>query len=437
MSARKAPKTILSLLASTGMMALAACGEAAAPEPPKPPYLAIVSFFDTPPTAQENEAFGYRVEDLVVPGRVDTTIMASPVDTIILPLEASTYRVTLLGLPPRCEARTGTVQQVLLLEQYNTGIARYQVSCLPSLAFAVYSYGTNADLAFTWHLTGPTPISGVANQNDSILLSPLLPGRYTLSLAHIAANCVVISDGGLDQEFEVESTGGGPFRAFNVSCVDESIQPRIVSLRGSYHDDAIAFVIKAVDPDRDIRRFWWDVTDCAGASVRPGGGTERSNLASERTAVDTAVILHAFELGLAEAELQGRCVAARVMDERGNTSVVVETPLGESGMRPDAFLANSYLVGQSLIRTEIRANDAEGDLVGAFLSGRVRDGILRPADGRDDFLLRNVEGYLGVVVPDFPVGPPYPGPEDVNAMVIYVLDAAGNFSRYVDTDTFQ
>jgi hypothetical protein len=436
MAGHKAPK-LLSLLAFAGVLAVAACGEAAAPEPPKPPYLAIVSFFDTPPTSQEDTAFGYRVEDLVVPGRVDTTIMASPADTIILPLEASTYRVTLLGLPARCEARAGTVQQVLLLEQYNTGIARYQVSCTPSLAFAVYSYGTNPDLAFTWHLTGPTPLSGVVNQNDSILLSPLAPGRYTLSLAHVAANCVVISDGGMDQVFDVDSMGGGPFRAFNVSCVDETIQPRIVSLRGSYHDDAIGFVIKAVDPDRDIRRFWWDVTDCAGESVRPGGGTERSNLASERTGVDTTVILHAFELGLPEADLQGRCVAARVMDERGNTSAVVETPLGGTGTKPDAFLANSYVVGQTQIRTEIRANDVDGDLLGAFLSGRVRDGILSPPDGRDDFLLRNVEGYLGVVVPDFPVGPPYPGPEDVNAMMIYVLDAAGNFSRYVDTDTFQ
>ena len=386
---------------------------------------------------EEEVNFGYRVEDLVVPGRVDTVISATPADTVIIPLEASTYRVTLLGLPARCAARTGTVQQVLLLEQYNTGIARYVVNCAPSLAFAVYSFGTNPDQRFTWYLDGPTSRSGVASPNDSILLSPLAAGRYTLSLGHLAPNCVVISDGGVEQRFVVDSAGGGPFRAFSVSCVDEAMQPRIVSLRGSYHDDAIGFVITAVDPDRDIRRFWWDVTDCAGASVKPGGGTERNNLDPARTGVDTVVILHAFELGLPESELAGRCVAARVMDERGNTSAIVEAPLRESGSRPDAFVANSYLVGSTVIRTEIRATDPDGDLLGSFLSGRVRDGIIRPVDGRDDFLLRNVEGYLGVTVPDFPVGAPYPGPQDINAMVIYVLDRAGNFARYLDTDTFR
>lgn len=410
-----------------------------ATEPPGPPYLALVTFFDAPPAADITQGVSYLVQDAGGGGLPDRTIRLPQTDTAIVSLPPGVYRVTLQGLPSRCSTRYGLQQQVVLGTNINTGIARYFINCRPTLGFAVYSYGAAPDPEFIYHLTSTSGLdtAGVVGAYDSVFVAPLAPGTYSLNLAHVASHCTIVTDGGDTQRFTVVDSVALPFLAFSINCSDDAHRPRLNLVRGSYHDGAVAFIIKATDPERDIRRYFWDITDCSGTSVKLGGGLERGPLDVSRTQGDTVTILHAFELGLPDAALAGRCLLVRVLDQTGNTTPSLEYPLQETGTRPLVVSYNAYLVGVSAIRIALDALDPNGDLVGTVAAGRIRDGVLRTPDGIDDFLIRNAEGYLSLSVPDFPVGSPFPGPSDVNAMTVYLIDAGGNFSRYLDTDLFR
>jgi hypothetical protein len=395
-----------------------------------------VTLFDSPPATDIAEGFTYHVIDPTGLSGIDTTLRPAPDDTVIVSLPPATYEVTLGGIPDRCVVRSGLRQQVTLFKETNTGIARYVVSCAPSLGFAVYAFGPSADDRFIYELQGPSAQSGVIAANDSLYLTPLSPGDYSLRLGHVAGACEITSNGGRVQRFTVGATAG-PFRAFTANCSDEAQRPRIVSLGSSYHDGALAFAALAVDPDRDFRRFWWDVTDCAGTSRRPTGGIDRAPINADRARADTLVLLHAVEVSLPDSVLAGACLALRLTDFNGNVSRLAEVPIGERGSRPTALQANAVFVQTRAIAFTIAATDPDGDFLGSFVAAQVRDGVLRPPDGFDDYVLRNLEGYVGTQVADLPLGSPNPDYADVNGAVVYVIDRRGNFSRYLDLDLFR
>lgn len=426
------------VLSGAALLGAAACGDGPSEPVSRPPYLAMVSTFDQPPEPDVAAQFGYRVQDIGGATALDTLVHAVPTDTVILALPTSTYRVTLTGLPERCSPHSGPQREVPIIPEINTGIARYAITCVPSLKLTVFSLGSQADDAFIYHLApeSGTEQSGVISGNDSLFVNALPAGRYTLSLGHVSGHCVVVSDGGTLQRFELPTTGGAS-RSFTVICSDLTQRPVIAALRASQHDGAVGFVIRTTDPDRDIRRFFWDITGCDHASVKPGGAVERQHFDPQRTDADTVVLLGAAELEMSEAELADRCLAVRVADFRGNTTPWTEYRMRETGTRPAATQFNAVLIGQQAIRIELAAEDPDGDFVGTVVAGRIREGVLRPPDGHDDFLYRNPEGYLSAVVPDFPVGSPFPGPLDVTAILVYLIDRDGNFGRYIDEDTFR
>jgi hypothetical protein len=213
----------------------------------------------------------------------------------------------------------------------------------------------------------------------------------------------------------------------------------MLAFASSYHGGVSAFYTQVTDPDRDVERYAWDLTDCHGTSVLPGGARIRRGLSSGATAgLDTVEIVATFEAGLPDADLVGRCTALRVMDEYGNTTPVHEEPIGgEPGAPPRIQSFNALLRGTTAIRVALVADDPDGDFVGTFAAARLRDGILGPADGNPDYGIYHPAGYAGTALPDLTVNTSRIRYDDVLAIIVYVVDRAGNFQRLEDTDTFR
>lgn len=122
-------------------------------------------------------------------------------------------------------------------------------------------------------------------------------------------------------------------------------------------------------------------------------------------------------------------------DERGNTTPLIERPIHvPTAAGPFATVFNAYLAGTSRLRVALQVTDPDGDFAGVFVAARLRDGALGgPHDGQPDYGIWNVAGYLSTTIPDltFTTTLMY---YDVYAVIVYLLDAAGNIRRVEDGD---
>jgi hypothetical protein len=125
-----------------------------------------------------------------------------------------------------------------------------------------------------------------------------------------------------------------------------------------------------------------------------------------------------------------------VVDEYGNTTPVVESPLLPGGQAPVASVFNAALRGTSWLSTTLLASDPDNDFVGTFVAAELRDGILFPQDGEPDLGIYNTAGYLGTAVPDLPLGSRIQY-YDIYSLIVYLVDGRGNFTRLEDTDVFR
>jgi len=217
-------------------------------------YLAIVMLVDD--SAAAHTLVHYRVTELSGTLGIDTQLTRVARDTVILDLPPATYTVTVDGLPATCGIPRGTAQMVEVYPPPSTALARYFAFCRPTLTLATLVEGAAQDSEFTWRLEGPGALRvGVIGGNDSLHLESLTAGRYTLRLGLVADNCVAVSDGGLEQSVEVPDSGGAAL-LFRIACSDEARRPRLLAVAASYHDGAAGFTFRAVDPDRDIERYW-------------------------------------------------------------------------------------------------------------------------------------------------------------------------------------
>jgi hypothetical protein len=323
----------------------------------------------------------------------------------------------------------------------NTSVVRYLITCSAGLTITTSSDGAPIDDAMVLAASGPTTErQALIGANDTLRMSGLPAGVYEVSLRVLQSNCTVTSDGGQSIVVPVDSTGG-QVADFRIVCSDEALRPRLLSLATSYHDGAGGFVAVATDAGRDIERYYWDITDCQGKSVLPRGGRTRRGLSSGRTAQqDTVTLIGAFDVGLPDADLVGRCTAFRVADELGNTTPVFEEPIGnEGGMPPSATRFNAVFMGQQSLPIDLAIDDLDGDAAGLFIGARLRDGALGPTDGEEDFGIYNVAGYLDVSEAPtltFSAGR-RPAWDDVFSIVVYLLDQRGNLTRLEDAELFQ
>lgn len=414
------------------------------PTEPRPgSYLAVYADVQAPADAPLG-AWSFAVTEISGTTGIDTVLSAGPGDTTFLPVPLATYAVRLQGLPTWCSARYGTAQQVVVSNEFGadgtvTAIARFGVACVTPLVVRVFTDGGMADPEYVYRLerAGRTVRTGVAASSDTLLIEGLPPGEYDVFLEHVAPRCVATSDGGTHRRATV-AAGVSAEVDFRVVCSDSAHAPRIVEFHSAYRNGVSTFHLRATDPDRDVEAYWWDLTDCRGNSLLPVP-VQRRNLTAGRTAgADTATVIGAFEPGLADAEVAGKCTAIRVVDALGNSTARVEEPIGgERGSSPRATHFNAVLAGTTLLRAQLSATDADGDFAGVFALLRLRDGALGGRfDGAPDVGIYNVSGYLTTTLPDVVLGTRFRY-DDVLSAVVYLVDRQGNGTRVEDADTFR
>lgn len=403
----------------------------------KPPYLAILLNVDAAPDIASGGPYTFRVRELSGTIKFDTTFRATVRDTVILSVTAATYRVDISDVPPTCGVRDGTAQAVVVPPNTNTSLIRFSLTCSAALvvAAAVDGFAIDSEFVVTVQDTLGKEVAVALSANDTIRLDGIAAGHYDVTLRHIADNCVVISDGGLVVPVTIRPSGGA-FVPFRVICSEAAKRPRIAMLAGSYSEGTIGYVIRAVDPDKDVERTFVDVTDCNQRSVLPGGGRQRGGFSGwpNVTGRDTAVILGSYDLGLADSLFATRCLGAWVADGRGNTSVFVEIPLKRSdiALRPVLNPFNARLNGTKSIAVDVQVRDPDNDFVGLFSVYLVRDGVLSVFDGQPDRVIAQPAGITASAVPEFLVNVGFGSWSDYLGVVVYAFDRAGNFVRMQD-----
>lgn len=423
-------------VAATLIFGLGACAEGTGPV--EPPYIAVIPVISAAPGTDVGAEYTYRITEISGTLNIDEVRRVSPQDTVIVPVKPATYRITISGLPSHCRVRDGPEIYLLVPEGSNTAVWRYQISCESLITLTTGTDGPSPDAAYVWSLRsgGATARSGILEANDTLLLDGFAPGDYELELAHVADNCVVTSDGGRRQRFAISGAGGS--RAdFRVVCSDPAKRPSILLFHSSYHDGTSGFMFRAADPDGDVERYFWDITDCSGKSVLADGGRQRRGLLVATPAgPDTITVFGAIELGLPDQDLLGRCTSLRVQDEYGNSTPILEEPIGNeagTGPLPDRF--NARFATTASLTTELAISAA--DFAGVFAAARLRDGVLFPADGRPDVGVFNATGFEDTLIPTVPLGGGRPPYYDYSAVILYLFDAEGNFTRLEDADLFQ
>jgi hypothetical protein len=438
-----APGTRTALASIALALAAAACrNDPVAPQ--RPPYLAILSAYSSAPGVNPPDQVRFTVEELSGTLDIHRTLPARRGDTLIVPVPPASYVVEMLDLPPTCTVRDGPKRLITLLDSDNTGTLRFNVTCIPSLTIEVLMDGQELDTQLLYRVTGPqgerlgiVDLSGPDSlhvRGDTIALLGLPAGEHEVSVAQIAPNCIVAGEGPAERRI-VLGAGGGQKVTFRLRCSEAARQPRILSFASTYHDATSAFAMRVVDPDRDAASYTWDLTDCHGNSLLPDHTPRvRKGLDVGRTQrADTLVILGAFEAGIADTLLIGGCTAIWIEDQQGNTSARIEQRIAahRSGSAPTATTFNAVLRGTTSIGTSLLATDADGDFAGTFAAIRVRDGVLAGFDGNPDIGILSVAGYLDTIIPDIPLGTRVHW-DDVYAVIVYLIDQAGNFTRLED-----
>ncbi len=422
-------------------LALAGCHQdATEPTSRKPPYIAIVVKAETAFLDEPGVRYTYRIKGLSTGSTYDTLVTVAPSDTVIVSVSEGTYQVSLSNLPEKCVSRYGLVQEVVVPPNTNTAIVRYFVGCNMPLAVRVYTAGLPVDPEFIWEIArkgGGSVETGIVRHREENLFFPTLPpGDYVVSLWNAPEPCVFTNNGGRHQAVTIPPNGGTRI-GFSVVCSQVAKRPKLIDFTWSTADSVIGFIATAEDPDFNIALYYFDITDCDGTSILPGGARERGGLHLGRTAYQLRpTIIGAFELGIPPEALVGRCGSLRIQDLDGNTTPTVEKLAGSPvGASPEAISFNAVFRSDVLLGTDLAAHDRDEDFFGTFVAARLRDGTLGPQDGKPDIGIYNSAGYEGTTIPDLPLGGRILY-TDVYAVMVYLFDRQGHFRRYVDEDTF-
>ncbi len=403
----------------------------------QPPFLAILLRVDAVAGVATGGPYAFRVRELSGTLGFDTTFRASARDTVIIPVAAATYRVDISDVPPTCGIRDGSAQAIVVPPNTNTSVIRFSLTCAPSLVVAAFVDGFRADSDFVVTVRDSVgrETAAILPANDTIRLDGLAPGRYDVILRHVSDNCTITSDGGATVPVFIRPAGGA-FVPFRVVCASPAQRPRIALLAGSYSGGSFGYVIRAVDPDRDIEQTFVDITDCNQRTVLPGGGQRRSPFSGQPNVSgrDTAVIVGAYDIAIPDSLLANRCLGAWVADSRGNTSAYVEMPIRPSNaaQRPVVNPLNGRRNGTRSILVDVSVSDPNADFVGLFVVYLLRDGVLTTANGQPDRVVLQPAGTLGTTIPEFLVNIGFGNFNDYFGVIVYAVDRAGNLTRVED-----
>lgn len=408
----------------------------------RPPYLALVISVDAPDEVNTRGPYRFHVRELSGKLKYDTTLRATPRDTVILSVQPATYALEISDVPESCGVRDGTVQYALVPPNTNTTLARFSLICRNALTLITLTDGLAPDSLYIYAVTrGDTAVSaGQMAGNDTLLIDGLAPGDYTVTLRHVAERCVVLSDGGEVATFRLTQQGGQRL-VYRITCSDETKRPTLVEFRGSYDRGTVGYFMRVLDKQRDVDFYFWDITDCRRHSVLPGGRRKRGALQGfENTSYrDTAVIIGAHDVPLPDSILRKSCQAVFVHDAYVNVTEVIESPLvpRRPMTSPSATSFNASYVGTVGMRVILKVHDPDADFLGSFVNYTLRDGIVAfPPDGQPDRLLFQPPGQLGSEIRDIPFDIGFGTWTDYYGAIVWLLDRAGNVTRLEDSDPF-
>lgn len=414
---------------------LGACDYVTAPVPTAP-YLAVVTTVVAPERTLRGARYLYHIRELSGEIGTDTVVAVAPRDTIILPVLPATYTVEIGGLSPQCHSREGR-QAVVVQPNTNTTVVRYFVVCQSQLSISMHLDGAQPDSVFVYHLAtaGGVERVGLMRRTDTLYFEALPVGRTAFDLGDVAQNCAVTSDGGAHRTLDLDSTGGAHLE-FVVHCSDPAHQPRLLDVRATYRNGVAGLVFRGGDPDRDMDRYSWDLTDCRRKSLLPSGRLTLGGLRAGRTDNrDTITVLIAFDIGIPDSAARNACMALWLADSDGNLSEVWERSFSSGGTPPSATTFNAHFLGMLALRTELGAQDPDGDFLGVFVKMQLRDGTFGPQNGFPDSRFFSYTGDLGTTVPDVGMYAPLTY-DKYQSVVVYLLDARANVTRLEDADLF-
>src|SRR5262249_10488748 len=264
------------LLWLLGTLMVIGCREVTAPQVS---YLAIIPTILAPQSSVAGSRYHYRVHELSGQIKIDTVVSVAPADPVILPLPPATYVVDLDGVPPQCRVREGYERYVLIAANTNTTALRYFVVCQSQLTLSVFTDGPESGLEFVYHIADAAghQRGGLAHAHDTLAVAGPARGAAGIHPGSGPAQCITTNDGGNQRRIQIDS-GGGVAIDFRVRCAEPLHRPHILSVRATYHDGIAGVVFRAGDPDRDIERYVWDLTDCRRASLLPNGPGTRAGL---------------------------------------------------------------------------------------------------------------------------------------------------------------
>lgn len=425
-------------LALLGCLAGASCDTATEPDF-RPPYLAIVPRVATVPGMQLPTTVRYRIRLLTTPGGLDTIVRAGLRDTVVLSLPPSTYEVERLDVPSRCALDPATPQEAVLFPNTNTTVVRLNLACQPSLVvtFGMEGEAPRAPVVFEHVAPGAASRTRSVSLTDTLVLDALAPGAHRLGVSALPSNCLFVSPGGADTQPVDVPAAGGVRAELRVHCALAAQRPQVRSFGASVVDTTVAFTLRATDPDRNLDRYVFDLTDCAGRSRFPTGARSRTGLLPAfGPSADTSVVVAAFDAEVPRDTLLASCLAVRVIDRDGNSSAISSRRLGPpiAARAPVLQQFDAFFVTRDRMDLVASATDPDGDLEGSFVLLQFRDGSITGVfDGRPDVGILNTIGFPRTMLPTVPAGAGRPQFEDYAAVALVVVDRAGNATRRVDT----
>ena len=414
------------------------------PEDP-PAFLAVVTSAEGPEEIDRG-VWTMRIAELSGSLGFDRLIPVVPGDTVIISPPSATYRITLEDIPVACSSRTGLARQSVVGPPGSTSTVRFNLACRPLLSLVTGTDGVPQG-DFVYRVDGPEGLlrTGPVGPNDTIRFDGLVPGEYRVDLSLLDPRCVVWSDGFRRQTITAAPFPNNRIANFRVTCSVPEFAPRLEHVGASAKQGVVSFYFEATDPGNgrtafpDIDRYWWDVTDCRGNRVRGGNPFSFGGLSAFTTRTarqDTVRVALAFPLDLSDEQIDGSCLALRVLDFDGNSTPVFEEPLAPGPGVPPRVFEFDIRIGETLdgpaFFFDVEAGDREDDLAANFVSFVVADGTLGADDGRPEVWFPNVVGGLGPSPDSIRLATLPFGVDDIERIVVRFIDREGNFTTMED-----
>lgn len=433
------------LVAVCGGGALAGCTLGSEPIDNAPPFIVVIPRVTAVPGAVLPPVT-YRLRQLSEPGTRTTMVVAGARDTVRFGrLELGTYLIEAIGFPDRCTVQDeGARQTAIVFDNNTTSIVRLSVSCVPALVVNTSVEGEVPRDSVTLLLQAPdgqVTTRRLASMTTRAIFDDVPAGEYRVGFLLLPPNCHSLAPGGARRVPVDVPRVAGTTLTLAYQCAPTASSPRLLTMAASRREGIAGFIVRAVDPNRNLDRLAFSLTDCAGRHLLAGGERIRTGfLRDNGVSDDTSQATVAVPIPASADSLGRICVGARVLDRDGNSSAIVERELLEAdpARAPRATEMNAVFTSRFAMSVTLAVADPQGDYAGAFGLLVLRDGTLNGQfDGQPDIASWNGLGFPGTQLPVLPIGNGRPDLEAYVEMVLVLIDRTGQIAVVRDRSLLQ